>query len=190
MFRSGLRTLKAVRLVGRRSASSNARGFSSVLPTSTIVVGLVGVGSAAYAYGLGLGNGKAAASARNSSPSRPKYGGPEEVQQAIKELQAALPSQVRVDTSTVEAYGFSPHTYLPGSPHAVYVAATSTEDVVKVVKISGKYKVPIIPFGGGNSLEGHFTGVSPFFSFELEVRSEILEIASSRKHMYRFVRDG
>jgi D-lactate dehydrogenase (cytochrome) len=41
------------------------------------------------------------------------------------------------------------------------VAATSTEDVVKVVNISRKYKVPIIPFGVGNSLEGHFAGVRP-----------------------------
>lgn len=162
MFRPALRTLKPVRLVGRRSLSSNARGtFSSALPTSTIVAGLLGVGFAAYAYGLGLGNGRAAVSAQNTSPSRPKYGGPKEVQQAIKELQAALPNQVRVDPLTVEAYGFSPHTYLPGSPHAIHVAATSTEDVVKVVNISRKYKVPIIPFGAGNSLEGQFTGVSP-----------------------------
>lgn len=162
MLRPALRTLKPSRLVGRRSASSNTRGgASSALPTSTIVAGLVGVGSAAYAYGLGLGNGRSAVSTQNASPSKPKYGGPEQVQQAIKELQAAFPSQVRVDPLTVEAYGFSPHTYLPGSPHAVYVAATSTEDVVKVVKISRRYKVPIIPFGVGNSLEGQFTGVSP-----------------------------
>jgi len=100
-------------------------------------------------------------STQNYSLSKPKYGGPEEIQQAIKELQAALPGQVRIDPATVEAYGFSPHTYLPSSPHAVYVAATSTEDVVKVVNISRKYKVPIIPFGVGNSLEGQFGGVSP-----------------------------
>ena len=97
---------------------------------------------------------------QNVSTSKPKYGGPEQVQKAIEELQAILPSQVRVDPLTVEAYGFSPHTYLPGAPHAVYVAATSTEDVVKVVNISRKYKVPIIPFGVGNSLEGQFAGVS------------------------------
>jgi hypothetical protein len=163
MFRPALRTLRPVRLAGRRSASSNSRGtVCSALPTSTIVVSLVGIGSAAYAYTLGLGNGRAEVSTRNASPSKPKYGGAEEVQQAIKELQAALPGQVRIDPLTVEAYGSSPHTHYPGSPHAVYVAATSTEDVVKVVNISRKHKVPIIPFGGGNSLEGHFAGVSLF----------------------------
>lgn len=161
MFRPALRTLKPARLVGSRPASSNARSVSSALPTSTIVVGLVGLGSAAYAYGLGLGTGRAATSTRDTSPFKSKYGGPEEVQQAIRELQAALPSQVRVDPLTVAAYASSPHTYHPGSPHAVYVAATSTDDVVKVVNISRTYKVPIIPFGVGNSLEGQFAGVSP-----------------------------
>jgi hypothetical protein len=161
MFRPALRILKPVRLTGKCSVSSVTRGsVPPVLPTSTIVAGLVGICSAAYAYELGFGNGKAAVQTQNASPCKSKYGGPTQVQQAIKELQAALPNQVRLDPLIVEAYGFSPHTHLPGSPHAVYVAATSTEDVVKVVNISRKYKVPVVPFGVGNSLEGHFTGVS------------------------------
>lgn len=163
MFRPALRTFKHFRLVGTRSASSNIRPHvSSALPVLAIVAGLAGVGSAAYAYGLNLGSRKAAASTHDPSQSKPKYGGPEEVQQTIQELQTALPCQVRVDPLTVEAYGFSSHTYLPGSPHAVHVVVTSTEDVVKVVNISRKYKVPITPFGAGNSLEGQFAGVSPF----------------------------
>ena len=167
MFRPSSKTFRLAKLVGRRPASSNTRtgGVSSALPTSTIVASLVGVGSAAYAYGLGVGNGRAVVSAQNISPSRPKYGGPVEVQQAIEELQAALPGQVRADPLTIQAYGFSPHTYHSSSPHAVYVAATSTGDVVKVVNVSRKYKVPIIPFGVGNSLEGQFAGVSFFLSF-------------------------
>lgn len=188
MFRPAFRTAKPVRFLGKRRVASNARG--TPLPTSTIITGLLGVGSAAYAYALGLGNGRATALVQNTSPSKPRYGGPEQVQQAVKELQAALPNQVRVDLPTVEAYGFSPHTYLPGSPHAVYVAVTSTEDVVKVVNISRKYKVPIIPFGVGNSLEGQFAGVSPFLLLDYKIWSEIQETASSRKYMRRFVRDG
>lgn len=164
MFRLALRTFKTgVRSIERHSTSSIARiGVSPVLPRSTVVASLVGICSAVYAYELGIWNGRAAGSTQNESPSKSKYGGPEEVQQVIKELHAALPNQVRVDHPTVETYGFSPHTYLPSSPHAVYVAATSTEDVIKVVNISRKHKVPIVPFGVGNSLEGHFAGVSHF----------------------------
>lgn len=154
MIRPVLRIFKSPKSAGRRGCFT--------LPASTIVVSLFGVGSVAYAYQLGFGNGRTAISARNASSFKPKYGGPKEIHQAIKELQAALPNQVRIDPLTVEAYGFSPHTYIPGSPHAVYVAATSTEDVVKAVNISRKYKIPIIPFGVGNSLEGHFSGVRYF----------------------------
>lgn len=162
MFRLAPRTLNPVSFMGRCATSSITRcRVSPVLPVSTVVASLIGICSAAYAYELGSGNGRAVASTQNASPPKSKYGGPGELQRAIKELQEALPNQVRVDPLTVEAYGFSPHAYLPSSPHAAHVAATSTEDVVKVVNISRRYKVPIIPFGVGNSLEGHFSGVSP-----------------------------
>jgi D-lactate dehydrogenase (cytochrome) len=35
----------------------------------------------------------------------------------------------------------------------------STEDVVKIVNVAKKYHMPIIPYSGGTSLEGHFAGV-------------------------------
>src|ERR1700753_3162189 len=123
MFRPVLRTLKPIKLMGRRSASSNTGGgVSSGLPTSTIVASLFGIGSAAYAYELGHGNGRTAVSTQSATLSKPKYGGPEEVRRAIAELQETLPDQVRVDAPTIEAYGSSPNSYVPGTPHAVYVA--------------------------------------------------------------------
>lgn len=50
-----------------------------------------------------------------------------------------------------------------GAPHTVVVYPSSTEDVVKIVKIATKYRMPIIPFSGGTSLEGNYRGVSPRF---------------------------
>lgn len=35
----------------------------------------------------------------------------------------------------------------------------STEEVAEIVKISKQYRVPITPFSGGTSLEGHFSSV-------------------------------
>jgi D-lactate dehydrogenase (cytochrome) len=35
----------------------------------------------------------------------------------------------------------------------------TTEDVVKIVNVARKYRMPIIPYSGGTSLEGHFAGV-------------------------------
>jgi len=39
------------------------------------------------------------------------------------------------------------------------VRPKSTEDVVKIVNIAKKYRVPIVPYSGATSLEGHFSGV-------------------------------
>ncbi len=35
----------------------------------------------------------------------------------------------------------------------------STEDVVKIVNVARKYRMPIVPYSGGTSVEGHFAGV-------------------------------
>lgn len=43
--------------------------------------------------------------------------------------------------------------------HSVVVYPESTEDVVKVVKIATKYRVPITAYSGATSLEGHCRGV-------------------------------
>lgn len=47
-----------------------------------------------------------------------------------------------------------------GAVHTVVVYPRSTEDVVKIVKIATKYRMPVTPFSGGTSLEGNFRGVS------------------------------
>ena len=46
-----------------------------------------------------------------------------------------------------------------GFPHSVVVYPKSTEDVVKIVDVARKYRMPVIPYSGGTSLEGHFAGV-------------------------------
>lgn len=48
---------------------------------------------------------------------------------------------------------------LVGMMHDVVVYPRSTEDVVKIVKIAIKYRMPITPYSGGTSLEGHTRGV-------------------------------
>lgn len=45
------------------------------------------------------------------------------------------------------------------SNHTVVVHPESTEDVVKIVKIAVKYKMPVTPYSGGSSLEGNFRAV-------------------------------
>ncbi len=42
------------------------------------------------------------------------------------------------------------------------VYPNSTEDVVKIVNVARKYRMPIVPYSGGTSLEGHFAGVRTY----------------------------
>jgi D-lactate dehydrogenase (cytochrome) len=94
-----------------------------------------------------------------------RYANPRELQQAIQELENAFPGKVQTNADALLTYGHSPHSYYPGASHSIIVSPRSTEDVVKVVNISRKYKVPIVPYGSATSLEGHYAGVSPPLQF-------------------------
>ncbi|KAG1826120.1 FAD-linked oxidase-like protein [Suillus subaureus] len=115
----------------------------------------------------------------SSSSSTPTYGSPENVRKAIEELRDALPGKNRVQTSpdSLRVHGSSDHSYHPSCPHSVVVMAHTTDDVVKVVNISRKYRVPIIALGGATSIEGHFTGFpSGSICLDLSAMNMILEI--------------
>ncbi|GAA5799299.1 hypothetical protein HPULCUR_004710 [Helicostylum pulchrum] len=67
------------------------------------------------------------------------------------------PHHVTVDEEALQDHGYSNNSYHnEGAPNIV-VYPSSTAQVSDIVKICNKYNVPIIPFSGGTSLEGHFS---------------------------------
>ncbi|KAF8431775.1 FAD-linked oxidase-like protein [Boletus edulis BED1] len=107
------------------------------------------------------------------------YGSPDDVEEAIKELGHAFPGQHRVQTNkdSLERYGSSENSYHPSSPHSVIVQVKSTKDVVTVVNISRKYRVPLVPYSGATSLEGHYSGYpSGSICIDMSAMDQILEI--------------
>ncbi|KAG8813857.1 hypothetical protein FRC19_002137, partial [Serendipita sp. 401] len=96
---------------------------------------------------------------------KPQYGGPQEVAAAYEELRALFPvtgkekDKVSNDKKILETYGYSPNSYHSEHLHSMVVRVMSTEDVVKVVNIARKYRIPVTAYSGGTSLEGHFSGV-------------------------------
>ncbi|KAF9567577.1 hypothetical protein CPC08DRAFT_814085 [Agrocybe pediades] len=88
------------------------------------------------------------------------YGSSNDIKLAIDELRKAFPDKKTVvtDPETLKVYGSSEHSYHPASPHSVIVRPNSTEDVVKIVNIARSRRIPIIPYSGATSLEGHFSG--------------------------------
>lgn len=60
-------------------------------------------------------------------------------------------------------------------PDAV-LFCTSTQDVADAVRLAAQYKVPVIPYGAGSSLEGHLLAVQGGLSLDLSRMTEVLEL--------------
>lgn len=101
---------------------------------------------------------------------------------ALEDLQAEFPepSIVSTDPNELYAYAQSAYSQFVGSPHTIVVHVRSTEDVVKVVKISNRYLVPIVPYSGGTSLEGSLSApASGSICVDLSALDKIIEIHES-----------
>ncbi len=134
----------------------------------------------------------------------PKYGSLKEYEQAISELQRIFSDRdgvVSTDLQDLHIHGHSEYDYLPGgfslhpiyvisdifaldSLHSVVVYPDSTDDVVKIVKIATKYRMPITPYSGGTNLEGHTRGVSIVLFELLGLVSDECYVASFRWDMH------
>ncbi|EJD53239.1 D-lactate dehydrogenase cytochrome oxidoreductase [Auricularia subglabra TFB-10046 SS5] len=151
---------------------SKAGGLSS--PAATLALG-VGLGIAIGSFIWKSGQDTAAAQGYDPL-TQPQFGSREDVQTAIGELNAQF-SHVQTDPEVIAPYGFSSNSYHGSAPHSAVVHVESTEDVVKVVNIARKYRVPLTVFAGGTSLEGHFGGYkSGSICIDMSGMDKILEI--------------
>ncbi|MEY4344747.1 MAG: hypothetical protein RL032_579 [Pseudomonadota bacterium] len=62
------------------------------------------------------------------------------------------------------------------APPAAVVFAQSTADVSDAIKLAAQYKVPVIPFGVGSSLEGHLLAVQGGISLDVSRMNQVLSI--------------
>ncbi|MDD2882584.1 MAG: FAD-linked oxidase C-terminal domain-containing protein [Rhodoferax sp.] len=61
-------------------------------------------------------------------------------------------------------------------PPAAVVFVQNTQDVADAVKLAAQFKVPVIPFGVGSSLEGHLLAVQGGISLDVSRMNEVLRI--------------
>jgi D-lactate dehydrogenase (cytochrome) len=132
------------------------------------VIGLTASIAAASGYGIASVNMQPKSiieknASFSSSDVRPQVPVPaipthETLKQAFEELRQVLPEEhVTVDEEELQDHGYSNNSYHnEGAPNIV-VYPSSTEQVSSIVRIANKYNMPIIPFSGGTSLEGHFS---------------------------------
>jgi D-lactate dehydrogenase (cytochrome) len=103
---------------------------------------------------------------------------------AQREVPAALLQQLSArfgnncSTAQVirEQHGRDESAFTTVPPPAVVIFAESTQDVADAVKLAADYKVPVIPFGVGSSLEGHLLAVQGGISIDVGRMNKILSI--------------
>ncbi|KAL8281364.1 hypothetical protein RQP46_006398 [Phenoliferia psychrophenolica] len=121
---------------------------------STLTAILLATITGTTTYAIGLRSASPPADADTRTYRDPT---PADFARAMKEIKEWLPEDcLAQDKETLLDYGHSDWSYhnLKGLPGAVLMPR-STEDVSRIVKIAAKHAIPLIPFSGGTSLEGH-----------------------------------
>ncbi|MFN3868052.1 MAG: FAD-binding oxidoreductase [Hyphomicrobiaceae bacterium] len=97
------------------------------------------------------------------------------VAQVVEILQQRLPGRVETGAAIREQHANSV-TFLPNQPPDAVVYATTTGEVVEIVRIAADHGVPIIAFGGGTSLEGHVNAPLGGISLDLSRMTRIVAV--------------
>ncbi|KAH7078825.1 D-lactate dehydrogenase mitochondrial precursor [Paraphoma chrysanthemicola] len=101
----------------------------------------------------------------------PQYASKREMERAIEELRKALGEDaISTDDEDLHRHGYSEWSSINIDQLPVAVAyPKSTEEVSELAKVCHKYKIPMIPYSGGSSLEANFSapfgGMSIDFTF-------------------------
>ena len=95
-------------------------------------------------------------------------------------LLAALAQRFGANCSTAqivrEQHGRDESAFTTVPPPAAVVFAESTQDVADAVALAAQFKVPVIPFGVGSSLEGHLLAVQGGISLDVGRMNRVLSI--------------
>ena len=119
--------------------------------------------------------------------------------QAIAEIREMIGDRLSTAPAVREQHG-KDQTWNPGAPPDAVAFVHNTGEVQKIVQICGSYGVPVIPFGTGTSLEGHFTAPFGGISVDLSAMNRILEVNAAdldcrveagvtRKQLNTYLRD-
>ena len=95
--------------------------------------------------------------------------------EAIDKIRTLLGERLSTAAAVREQHGKDQTWNEGASPDAV-AFARDTGEVAAIVTICAEHQVPVIPFGTGTSLEGHFTAPYGGISIDLSGMNAILEV--------------
>ena len=97
------------------------------------------------------------------------------IETAIGVLKQRFGERLKTSKSLLEQHSHT-MTYIPSQLPDAVVFAESTEEVQHVVRVCADYKVPIIPFGTGTSLEGGVNAPAGGISIDLNSMNQIIKV--------------
>ena len=136
--------------------------------------------SVAYVFGVtDAGNNvQKLVSRKPDARENPTYGKAKDLETAVKELRELLGEDtISTDDEDLQRHGFSEWSSINIDQLPVAVAyPTSTEDVSKIAKVCSKYKMPMVPYSGGSSLEANFSAPFGGMSIDFAFMDQILAV--------------
>jgi|SRR5579859_1596425 len=117
----------------------------------------------------------------------------------IERLKARFGERVSTAAAVRDQHGKDESYHPIEAPDAVFFAR-STEEVVEAVKLCAEYKVPVIPFGTGTSLEGHVAAREGGLCIDVSQMDQVLRVSPedldctvqpgvTRKQLNEYLRD-
>ncbi|KAA8896077.1 D-lactate dehydrogenase mitochondrial precursor [Sphaerosporella brunnea] len=179
LLQPALRSLSKPRFLLRRpnstaaSSSKTARTWSTAgaLTLAALTGGVV------YGFTMLSSSSSKVYTASGKPAVKPTYGSVKDMNKAVEEIRNVLGE----DAVSTEKEDLLQHGYSAWStsnverlPIAV-VYPKNTEEVSKAVKICHKYRVPMIPFSGGTSLEGNFAAPFGGLSIDFTLMDQIIK---------------
>ncbi|MCA0434774.1 MAG: FAD-binding protein [Proteobacteria bacterium] len=97
--------------------------------------------------------------------------------QTIARLRDILGDRLSTAEAVRQQHG-KDQTWNPGAPPDAVAFVQTTKEVQQIVSICADHSVPVIPYGTGTSLEGHFSAPYGGISIDLNGLNHILEVNS------------
>ncbi|GAB7351846.1 hypothetical protein MBLNU459_g2405t1 [Dothideomycetes sp. NU459] len=151
----------------RRTLATESR--TTVQPTAgfwtTTRVALLTATAGSLAYLIGINDTSshfrslAAAEGDGQLTKKPVYAKKKDLESAIEELRKALgEDSITTDDEELHRHGYSEWSSINIDQLPIAVAyPKSTDEVSQIAKVCSRYKIPMVPFSGGSSLEANFS---------------------------------
>ncbi|KAJ6087322.1 hypothetical protein N7467_006236 [Penicillium canescens] len=161
----------------KEQSSSSSSESSTGAPSSPFWTPTKALLVSAFAAGLGYGYASYGQELAQASK-KPQYGSTKDFAKAISELRTKLGDDaVSTEEDELQLHGYSEWSSLNAERLPVAIAyPKTTEEVSEIAKICNKYRMPMIPYSGGSSLEANFSAPHGGLTIDFAFMNKVLDI--------------